>query len=216
MYMQFQTPPVFPKQHYADGLSMGPAAPAGKTIIADKKMQEAALTLLSVSPNLTGIPARAPLETLCSVANAAEAKANVGGFSLGPAQPKKEGVVVSKGSLWNGGRFSAAAAKKTKTTYTKKPKSSQVLKSARRVRVSKSAKQKQPYFPSMLELKYKPFYNKGGRVGIYDKTQRAKLISRWMEKRTKRVWVKKVRYSCRKNLAESRIRVKGRFVKVAK
>ena len=39
------------------------------------------------------------------------------------------------------------------------------------------------------------------------------MISRFHEKRKRRVWKKKIRYHCRKNLADSRIRVKGRFVK---
>lgn len=41
------------------------------------------------------------------------------------------------------------------------------------------------------------------------------MISRFHEKRKRRVWKKKIRYHCRKNLADSRIRVKGRFVKCA-
>ena len=39
------------------------------------------------------------------------------------------------------------------------------------------------------------------------------MISRFHEKRKRRVWKKKIRYHCRKNLADSRVRVKGRFVK---
>ena len=41
------------------------------------------------------------------------------------------------------------------------------------------------------------------------------MISRFHEKRKRRVWKKKIRYHCRKNLADSRVRVKGRFVKSA-
>jgi hypothetical protein len=41
------------------------------------------------------------------------------------------------------------------------------------------------------------------------------MISRFHEKRKRRVWKKKIRYHCRKNLADSRVRVKGRFVKCA-
>lgn len=36
---------------------------------------------------------------------------------------------------------------------------------------------------------------------------------RYLEKRGKRVWTKKVKYDVRKNFADSRLRVKGRFVK---
>lgn len=36
---------------------------------------------------------------------------------------------------------------------------------------------------------------------------------RFFEKRKQRVWTKKVKYDVRKNFADSRLRVKGRFVK---
>ena len=56
-------------------------------------------------------------------------------------------------------------------------------------------------------------YNKDGRIGIYTPTERAAIIERFMRKRSRRVWNKKIRYDCRKNLADRRLRVKGRFVK---
>jgi len=61
--------------------------------------------------------------------------------------------------------------------------------------------------------KYKNVYNKNGRIGIYTPAERAAIISRFQDKRSRRVWNKKIRYSCRKNLADRRLRVKGRFVK---
>jgi hypothetical protein len=66
--------------------------------------------------------------------------------------------------------------------------------------------------PQMLE-KYSSIYNKNGRIGIYTREERDNIISRFYEKRKKRVWKKRIRYHCRKNLADSRVRVKGRFVK---
>ena len=39
------------------------------------------------------------------------------------------------------------------------------------------------------------------------------LVYRFLEKRNNRVWTKKVKYDVRKNFADSRLRVKGRFVK---
>jgi hypothetical protein len=56
-------------------------------------------------------------------------------------------------------------------------------------------------------------YNQNGRIGIYTPSERAAIISRYQGKRTRRVWNKKIRYNCRKNLADRRLRVKGRFVK---
>jgi hypothetical protein len=56
-------------------------------------------------------------------------------------------------------------------------------------------------------------YNQGGRIGIYTPAERAAIISRFNGKRERRVWNKKIRYNCRKNLADRRMRVKGRFVK---
>lgn len=194
---QFQTPPVF---HYGAKPSTG----GGKSHV-DPRMKEAALTLLSVSPTFAAMPApKAPLETLCNVAATANA------FSLGPAQDQsktgKKKENVSKGSLWNGARLTANNSKAG-------IKRGSILKSAKKTKISNSKVLKeQTYFPSTLELKYKPVYNKGGRIGIYDRNARAKLLARWMKKREKRIWVKKVRYGCRKNLAESRVRVKGRFV----
>jgi hypothetical protein len=61
--------------------------------------------------------------------------------------------------------------------------------------------------------KYKDVYNKNGRIGIYTPAERAAIIERFNSKRSRRVWNKKIRYNCRKNLADRRMRVKGRFVK---
>ena len=56
-------------------------------------------------------------------------------------------------------------------------------------------------------------YNKNGRIGIYTPAERAAIIQKFTAKRARRVWNKKIRYNCRKNLADRRMRVKGRFVK---
>lgn len=69
--------------------------------------------------------------------------------------------------------------------------------------------------PQMLE-KYSSIYNKNGRIGIYTREERDNIITRFHQKRKRRVWKKKIRYHCRKNLADSRVRVKGRFVKSMK
>ena len=52
-----------------------------------------------------------------------------------------------------------------------------------------------------------------GWTGAYSPTSRQLRVDRWKSKRGSRIWVKKVKYDVRKNFAESRLRVKGRFVK---
>jgi len=49
-------------------------------------------------------------------------------------------------------------------------------------------------------------------IGNYTPEQRRVRLTKFLEKREKRVWKKKVKYGCRKKLADSRPRVKGRFV----
>ncbi|TDH72989.1 hypothetical protein CCR75_008624 [Bremia lactucae] len=53
----------------------------------------------------------------------------------------------------------------------------------------------------------------GKYIGSYSPDARRKRIERFLEKRKRRVWAKKVDYDVRKNFANSRLRVKGRFVK---
>ncbi|CAI5725424.1 unnamed protein product [Peronospora destructor] len=50
-------------------------------------------------------------------------------------------------------------------------------------------------------------------VGAYSPDSRQKRIEKFLDKRQKRVWRKEVKYDVRKNFADSRLRVKGRFVK---
>lgn len=56
-------------------------------------------------------------------------------------------------------------------------------------------------------------FNTAGRIGIYEPAERQFIMERYASKRTRRAWCKKVRYGCRKKLADRRIRVKGRFIK---
>jgi|EP00505_MAST-04D_sp_SCG-Rhode-Island_P001867 hypothetical protein len=68
--------------------------------------------------------------------------------------------------------------------------------------------------PSTLkDTKYANDYYVDGRIGIYTPEQRAQLLEKFRNKRRNRVWFKKVRYGCRKNLADRRLRIKGRFVR---
>lgn len=69
---------------------------------------------------------------------------------------------------------------------------------------------KTPFHQTNLQI-----YNKNGRIGIYTPAERAAIIAKFNSKRTRRTWKKKIRYNCRKSLADRRMRVKGRFVKRA-
>ena len=55
--------------------------------------------------------------------------------------------------------------------------------------------------------------NRSGWIGAYSPEDRKIRIERFKKKRINRVWTKKVKYDVRKHFADSRLRVKGRFVK---
>ena len=55
--------------------------------------------------------------------------------------------------------------------------------------------------------------NKGGRVGIYLPDERRARIAKFHTKRKVGIWRKRIKYECRKKFADSRPRIKGRFVK---
>ncbi|GMH74066.1 hypothetical protein TrLO_g9758 [Triparma laevis f. longispina] len=67
--------------------------------------------------------------------------------------------------------------------------------------------------PLLSLSRFSHIYNKNGHIGIYSPSERSALIAKHLMKKEKRCWRKKVRYGCRKNLADRRMRVKGRFVK---
>ena len=64
--------------------------------------------------------------------------------------------------------------------------------------------------PQVLEegVDYSAIYNKNGRIGIYTREERQHIIARFHDKKRRRVWKKKIRYHCRKDLADRRVRVK--------
>eukprot|EP01038_Epipyxis_sp_PR26KG_P008461 gene8461-11441_t len=69
-----------------------------------------------------------------------------------------------------------------------------------------------------LSIVLKKFHERGGQkgvgyIGIYSPEDRKTRVQRFIDKRKFRMWTKKVKYDVRKNFADSRVRVKGRFVK---
>lgn len=50
-------------------------------------------------------------------------------------------------------------------------------------------------------------------VGQYSPDTRRQKIERFAAKRLRRIWRKRIKYDVRKNFADSRLRVKGRFVR---
>ena len=50
-------------------------------------------------------------------------------------------------------------------------------------------------------------------IGKLTSIDRYLKVRRYLDKRQKRIWMKKVDYSVRKNCAEKRLRIKGRFIK---
>lgn len=50
------------------------------------------------------------------------------------------------------------------------------------------------------------------KIGTLTIQERLRKIERYLEKKKKRTWVKKIHYNCRKRVADKRLRIKGRFV----
>jgi len=60
-------------------------------------------------------------------------------------------------------------------------------------------------------LNHLPF-NTTRKIGTLTVEERRIKIEKYLEKREKRTWSKKISYDCRKRVADSRLRIKGRFV----
>jgi hypothetical protein len=50
-------------------------------------------------------------------------------------------------------------------------------------------------------------------IGLLSLPVRYVKIMRFKQKKNSRIWTKQISYACRKNIAEKRLRIKGRFIK---
>jgi len=62
------------------------------------------------------------------------------------------------------------------------------------------------------KIESKPSIHLPQIINSFSSPERQVKIQRYLEKKRKRTWHKKIHYSCRKKVADQRIRVKGRFV----
>jgi hypothetical protein len=66
--------------------------------------------------------------------------------------------------------------------------------------------------PALITSDLEPVDSGNMRIGAYTKQERQAIIERFRAKKKRRVWRKQIKYDCRKRLADTRPRVKGRFV----
>ena len=62
------------------------------------------------------------------------------------------------------------------------------------------------------KIKSDPISSPFKLIGTLSQSQRAVKVRKYLMKKQKRVWSKRVHYDCRKRVAQNRLRVKGRFV----
>ena len=90
---------------------------------------------------------------------------------------------------------------------------SELLTSLAHARVPPPLPQRRPPPPPRIITFSPPGPRWLGWVGAYSPEARKRRIARFHAKRKRRVWKKSVQYDVRKNFADTRLRVKGRFVK---
>jgi len=131
-------------------------------------------------------------------------------YMIGPEDDADATALMSNGGGSGGG--SKASGTKKKWTASSSSSSSN---NANRGYVAGSSKslvftpeQQASYGASAVHV------NADGHVciGIYTRDERRQLIEKFRAKKQRRIWRKQIKYDCRKRLAETRPRVKGRFV----
>jgi hypothetical protein len=135
-----------------------------------------------------------------------------------PPRKRKRSNSTSSTSSTSSKSSKSSKSTKSKSSKTKKSRKKKIKKwDAEAEAAAASAKlihePINPDCPPSLTAQFGKIYNTYGRVGIYTPQQRLLIMSRYRQKRTNRQWKKVVRYNCRKNLADTRLRIKGRFVR---
>ena len=125
---------------------------------------------------------------------------------------KKRHRVILSEQLENDGKSTTSLCPLSETVPTQIPEQQQPVVVAATSTVMDSSTALVSKLPHLLPS-FQEIYNRNGHVGIYNAQQRAAILSRFHKKRLARKWKKKIRYDCRKDLADKRVRVKGRFVK---
>ena len=205
----------------------------------DIDMDTAAKLLLSVSPRIMAARPRSlshlePLESLAGLAALGEPKKTeveklrsclegISSSALGSLSSFNNRKGHAKGFLGlNDSKGQAKGKKHLKIRFKRKKKASKSNgKNSAMEKSSKKRKRRKgdgddlpKSVPDILhDSPFEKDYNQHGKIGIYTPSERAALLRRFREKRRRRVWYKKVRYGCRKNLADRRLRIKGRFVR---
>ena len=209
----------------------------------DIDMDTAAKLLLSVSPRIMAARPRSlshlePLESLAGLAALGEPEKTeveklrscldgISSASMGSLSSYNNRKGQAKGFLGLKDRETQARGKKNlKIRFKRKNKASKNNNNGKHIANDKSGRKRKRRkgdvdstgcLKSVPEILHNsPFekdYNQHGKIGIYTPSERAALLRRFREKRRRRVWYKKVRYGCRKNLADRRLRIKGRFVR---
>jgi hypothetical protein len=124
-----------------------------------------------------------------------------GGYGYGAMHPMSVGASMQGPRSKKYKKERKARQPKLNPDGTKMKKKPKKVRGPRKTRAKKNEEPVEVFDPSIP------------RIGIYTLPQRAEKIKKWMEKARRRVWDKKIKYGCRKRLADARPRYKGRFVK---
>ena len=109
-------------------------------------------------------------------------------------------------------RTKSISKKSSQTLPEALPTETLILAALRSSYASLSTNPSRPTAAATKRIKDALSKEREGWIGDFSPEDRKKLLRKFLMKRQRRVWGKKVRYDVRKDLATSRARVKGRFV----